>query len=355
MTDEYVYLWAQWGILNFDQYQIIKKQFGDLKSAWEKIDLLFLQKLGFGLQKAERILDIRNGINFHQLIKRIEDLNIRILCVDDADYPKRLRSISSPPVFLFMRGKLPSLHKSLGVVGTRCITDYGRMITGKFVSGLSRNGFVIVSGLALGVDAYAHETTLQNDGITVAVLGCGVDRIYPSANRNLAERIIKNNGAVISEYPLGTPAMQHHFPVRNRIISGLSRGVLVAEGGVKSGALITARYALEQGREVFAIPNNITKIGLSGTNHLIRRGEAKLIENVDHILEEFQMQPTASKQPIAFTAIESELLERIANDGKSIDELVMETPYNVARLSEVFINLQLKGVVREVGQKWVIV
>ena len=283
MTDEYVYLWAQWGILKFNQYQIIQKQFGDLENAWKKINIPFLQKLGFGGEKAERVLDIRKGINFHQLIKRIGDMDARILCVDDSDYPKCLRSISSPPVFLFVRGKLPSLHKSLAVVGTRGITDYGRMITGKFVSGLAQNGFVIVSGLALGVDAYAHETTLQNNGITVAVLGCGVDRIYPSANKYLAERIIKNSGAVISEYPLGTPAMQHHFPVRNRIISGLSRGVLIIEGGVKSGALITARYALEQGREVFAIPNNITKVGLSGTNHLIRRSEAKLTENVDHI------------------------------------------------------------------------
>jgi len=355
MTDEYVYLWAQWGVLNYKQYQIVLKQFGDLETAWKKIDRQFLLRLGFGREKAERLLSIRNGINFHQLIKRIENLNVRILCVDDSDYPKCLRSIFSPPVFLFIRGQMPSLHKTLGVVGTRQITDYGKMTTEKFVSGLVENGFVIVSGLAFGVDAYAHQVTVKKDGLTVAVLGCGVDQIYPSANRYLAERIIKESGAVISEYPLGTPAMQHHFPIRNRIISGLSRGVLIVEGGVKSGALITARYALEQGREVFAIPNNITKVGLSGTNHLIRRGEAKLVENVDHILEEFQMQPVASKQQISFSAIESELLERIMNGGKSIDELTVETPYNVARLSEVFINLQLKGVVREIGQKWVIV
>jgi DNA processing protein len=154
---------------------------------------------------------------------------------------------------------------------------------------------------------------------------------------------------------LGTPALQHHFPLRNRIISGLSRGVLIAEGGIKSGALITARYALDQGREVFAIPNNITKFGLSGTNHLIRRGEAKLVENVNHILEEFQMLPATIKTPLSFSSIESELLERIINGGKSIDQLVEETSYNVAKLYEIFINLQLKGVVREVNRKWVII
>lgn len=355
MTDQHLYLWAQWGILNFDQYQIVKKQFGDLETAWNKINSVFLQKLGFGREKAERVFEMKNGINFHQLVRRIEELNVRILCIDDDEYPKCLQSIQNPPVFLFVRGKLPPLHKSLGVVGTRAITDYGRLTTEKFVNGLVRNNFVIVSGLALGVDSCAHETTIKNNGITVAVLGSGVDHIYPSSNQSLAFRILKKGGAILSEYPLGTPALQHHFPMRNRIISGLSRGVLIVEGGIKSGALITARYALEQGREVFAVPNNITKLGLSGTNHLIRRSEAKLVEGVEHILEEFQMQPAQIKQQITFSPIESELIERIVNEGKSIDELVMETHYNVARLTEVFIGLQLKGVVREINRKWVII
>ncbi len=351
MTDEYRFLWAQWGILDYQQYRIVLKQFGDLQTAWKKIDRLFLMKLGFQQEKVDRLLALQKTIQF----QRLEGFDVRVLCVDDADYPNCLRSIASPPVFLFVRGKLPPLHKSLGVVGTRGITDYGRIATEKFVSDLVTNGFVIISGLAMGVDARAHETTLKNNGITVAVLGSGVDRVYPAANRYLAEKILQKGGAVVSEYPLGTPALQHHFPMRNRIISGLSRGVLVVEGGIKSGALITARYALEQGREVFAVPNNITKISLSGTNHLIRRAEAKLVERSGHILEEFQMQPQTSQQPITFSAIESELLERIANDGKAIDELVLETPYNIARLSETLIGLHLKGVVREVGQRWVIV
>ena len=197
--------------------------------------------------------------------------------------------------------------------------------------------------------------TLKNNGITIAVLGSGVDHIYPRTNINLAQKILNSGGAIISEYPLGTPASKHHFPLRNRIISGLSKGALIIEGGAKSGALITARYALEQSREVFAIPNNITKVGLSGTNKLIRCCEAKLVENINHILEDFKMQPANFKKPIFFSSSESELIERIADCGKSIDELVMETHYNVAKLSEVFINLQLKGVVREVNRKWVII
>jgi DNA processing protein len=355
MNDEFVLLWAQWGILNYEQYQIVLKQFGDLENAWKKINSSFLEKLGFGTTKARRIMEIRDGINFHQLLKQIEESCVRILCVDDAGYPSCLKSIPSPPIFLFVRGKLPPLHKALGIVGTRDITDYGKMVAERFARDLVRNGFVIVSGLAIGVDETAHMETVRNNGITVAVLGSGVDKIYPFTNRSLAERIIAKGGAIISEYPLGTPALQHHFPMRNRIISGLSRGVLIVEGGIKSGALITARYALEQGREVFAVPNNITKIGLSGTNYIIRRGEAKLVENVNHILEDFQMQPAKIKQPISFTTIESELIERIVNQGKSIDELVMETHYNVARLTEVFIGLQLKGVVREINRKWTLI
>lgn len=355
MTDQHIYLWAQWGILTFEQYKIIKKQFGDLKTAWEEIDILFLQKLGFSLEKAERVLKIRKMIDFHQLADRISRLKVQILFIDDSDYPSNLRAIADPPVFLFVRGKLPPLHKSLGVVGTRKITDYGRLMTEKFVSDLVRNDFVVVSGLALGVDSCAHTITLKNNGLTIAVLGSGVDYIYPSTNINLSQRILNSGGAIISEYPLGTQPSKHHFPMRNRIISGLSKGVLIVEGGAKSGALITAKYALEQGREVFAIPNNITKVGLSGTNKIIRRSEAKLVENIDHILEDFDMEPANFKKPIFFSSLESELIERIADGGKSIDELVTETHYNVAKLSEIFINLQLKGVVREINRKWVII
>ncbi len=355
MNDEFLLMWAQWGILNFKQYQSVLRRFTDLETAWKKIDVSFLEKLGFGKEKAERVFDLRKGIDFHQLLEQLENNGVKVLCIDDALYPSFLKSIPYPPVFLFVRGKLPPFHKSIGVVGTRQITDYGAMAAEKFVTDLVRNGFVINSGLAMGIDALAHQVTLQNNGKTVAVLGTGVDWIYPSLNRRLADRILSRGGAIVSEYPLGTPAHKHHFPARNRIISGLSRGVLIVEGGVKSGALITARYALDQGREVFAIPNNITKLGLSGTNHLIRRGEAQLVESVDHILEVFQMEPRQNQQSVSFSSIESELLECILNGGKSIDELTVETHYNVAKLSEVFIGLQLKGVVREVNRKWVII
>jgi DNA processing protein len=353
--DEFIYLWAQWGILEYCQYQTVLKRYGDLVNAWEKIDVTFLLQLGFHREKAERVLSYQKRIDLETMAKQMEDLDVRIFCVDDAEYPSRLREIPNPPPFLFVRGPLPILHKAIGVVGTRGMTDYGRMATEKIVGDLTRNGFTIVSGLALGVDACAHAVALENKGPTVAVLGCGVDCIYPVENSNLAERILRNGGAIVSEHPFGTPALRHHFPLRNRIISGLSKGVLIIEGGVKSGALITARYALEQGREVFAVPNDITKRELGGTNHLIRRGEAKLVEKAEDILDEFGMENANRTLPLCYSDLESEILGLIANQGKSIDTLTLETPYNVAKLSEALISLQLKGTVREIGGKWVII
>jgi len=354
MENQYIYLWAQWGILNYDRYRIILRQFGNLEVAWKKIDIPFLIKIGFGQEKAIRVLEARKKINIDYLRNKMERAKAKIFSIDDKEYPSNLRSIPSPPVFLFVRGKLPLFHKSIGVVGTRNITDYGRMATEKMVTNLVENGFVINSGLAIGIDSYAHEITLKCGGVTVAVLGSGVNYIYPRSNCNLAEHILRSGGAVVSEYPFDMPAAKHHFPLRNRIISGLSRGVLIVEGGIKSGALITARYALEQGRDVFAIPNNINCVN-SGTNHLVRRGEAKLVESASHILEEYEMQPAKAQQTFIFSEIESVLLEKIAKGGKTIDELTLETSYNVARLSEILINLQLKNVVREINRKWVII
>lgn len=349
MNDDFLYLWAQWGILDFQKYELVKEAFSDFEEAWKKVDVQFLTTLGFGLKKCERLLEIKKTVPF----QRIQEFEYRVYCIDDEEYPALLRSTSSPPPFLFVRGVLPSFHKSIGVVGTRKVTPYGTLVAEQFVSELVWNGFVIVSGLALGVDAVAQRSTVESGGVTVAVLGSGVDRIYPTSNEKLGIEIVESGGAIVSEFPFGTPAMQHHFPRRNRIISGLSKGVLVIEGGVKSGALITARYALEQGREVFAVPHNIHRTSLSGANHLIRRGEAKLVENVGHILEEFQMESTEKKRPLHFDANESQLLELIAEGGRTIDELIQETPFNVSRLSEVLVGLQLKGVVREIGQRWV--
>lgn len=354
MNDEYLFLWAQWGILNYEQYQFVFKHFGSLETAWKKINRQFLFSLGMGKEKIDRVLTFREGISFYDMASKMEKLNIHLICIEDNEYPAQLKTISDPPPFLFVRGNIPALHKSIGIVGTRGITDYGRVITERFTEDLVRNNFVIISGLALGVDSVSHKTTVKNNGFTIAVLGTGVDKIYPSSNYQLADDIIKSGGAIISEYPLGSPAHAHHFPQRNRIISGLSCGVLVVEGGIKSGALITARMALEQGREVFAVPNNITKVSLSGTNHLIRRSEAKLVEKVEHILEEFQMEPAQQQMLFDFDQNEQFILNFLLDGGKTLDDLICLTSWSISQLLEHLTNLSLKGAVRESGNKWVL-
>jgi len=352
--DEYVYLWAQWGILRKNEYEALIKVYGDLKNGFEKITSEFLFNVGFGKDKVDRAMKDREALCFHNITRRLEDTNTRILYLKDADYPALLKEIADPPVFLFVRGTLPPFHKSISVVGTRGITPYGRAATEKFVTGLVQNGFVVTSGMALGVDACAHEITLKNGGITVAVLGSGADELYPIENARLGQQILEEGGAVVSEYPLGTPAAKHHFPERNRIIAGLTRGTLVIEGGVHSGALITARLALDYNREVFAVPHGIDRTELSGTNDFIKNSKAHLVERVEDILENFKMPVLTQAIRLDLDGEERGFLDRLTTGGKTIDELAMETLWPISRLSQMAVSLQLKGALREEGQKWVL-
>ncbi|MBN1258170.1 DNA-processing protein DprA [Candidatus Peregrinibacteria bacterium] len=352
--DEYIYLWAQWGILRTPQYEAVINRYGNLKEAWHKITPEFLLKCGFGADKVTRAMQDREALSFHYITQKLEETGARILYKEDKDYPFLLSKIADPPPFLFVRGKLPNFHKSLSIVGTRAITDYGRQATEKFTEEFVHNGFVIVSGLALGVDACAHHAALKHQGLTVAVLGCGVDEIYPLENVRLAESILESGGAIVSEYPLGAPALRHHFPERNRIIAGLTRGTLVIEGGTKSGALITARLALEYNRDVFAVPHEIIRAELNGANHLIKNSKAKLVERAADILEDFQMSATPCQLRLDFNEAEKTLLNLLATGGKTIDDLSPLTPYSVPALTQRLIALELKGVVKEQGARWVL-
>ena len=215
-------------------------------------------------------------------------MKIEEICICEKSYPEQLKNIYNPPLRLYVLGNKEVLKKkSIAIVGTRNATEYGKKVALQFAQSLSENGINIISGLALGIDTYAHLGTLQqrSQGKTIAVLGSGIDNIYPRENIGLVKQIIKYGGCVISEYSLETKPKKMNFPQRNRIISGLAKGVLVIEAGEKSGALITADYALEQGRDVFAIPGNILSLTSNGTNSLIKQG-AKLVTNYKEILEE---------------------------------------------------------------------
>jgi len=289
-------------------------------------------------------------------LELLERRHISIITFADPAYPALLRHIYDPPPFLYVRGSMPAAESCMvAIVGSRNASSYGRRVTDQLSRELAAQGVTIVSGMARGVDAYAHQAALSAGGTTVAVLGCGVDVVYPPENRKLYEAI-GDSGAVVSEYPLGTEPSSYHFPARNRIISGMSRGVLVVEAGPHSGSLITARLALEQGRDVFAIPGSIYTYMSKGTNSLLRSG-AKLVETAQDILEEVLPQNVAPK-----TAVLAERTSDLGPEQQTIFGLLSEEPVHIdvlaersrmqaGRLAALLVELELKGLIEELPGK----
>jgi DNA processing protein len=284
----------------------------------------------------------------------LKEVGGTILTLKDDAYPKRLREIYDPPALLYVRGELKREDElAVSIVGSRKTSPYGRWITEKMGQELARHGVTIVSGMARGIDSLAHWGAISGGGRTIAVLGCGVDVIYPSENRNLLTKII-DQGAVLSEFPMGTPPEGGHFPRRNRIISGLSIGVVVVQASGKSGSLITAGYALEQGREVFAVPGNVGAEGSQGTNQLIKEG-AKMVESSDDILEEIL--PQWRREGGASQKVESPdrdlpeeekiLYERLGENPLHIDVIIRESRLEPGRVSSLLLNLELKGLITQ--------
>ncbi len=282
------------------------------------------------------------------LNETIHNKNIKILTIYDRGYPQNLKEIAQPPVMLFALGDLSLLEdKILAVVGTRKPSHYGVYATKKLVCQLVDYGFTIVSGLAKGIDSLAHSLTLDNSGRTIAVLGCGIDIIYPQEHRDLYKAIVRE-GLIISEYPPGEGARPAYFPLRNRIISGLSYGTLVVEASLKSGTLITAQASLEQSREVFAIPGPISSINSVGTNHLIKQG-AKLVQTIDDIIEEFTYLDLRSsekeKEIIKLTANEQKIYNALLIETADIDRLLIKTKLDFNEIYQYLLTMQLKGLI----------
>ena len=239
-----------------------------------------------GNRLAEIIVSKEYKTNLNKYIEYMEKEKINIVTIEDKEYPQTLKMINDYPMYLFTKGNTDLLNKkSIAMVGTRNCTDYGKKVANNLAKKLVDNDMVVVSGLARGIDTFSHIGALKRKSSTIAVLGCGIDRIYPKVNEKLAMEIINKNGLIVSEYVMGSKIEKMNFPARNRIISGLSKGVVVIEAPKKSGALITVDFALEQGREVFAVPGNINSIFSMGTNDLLKEG-AKLVSNVNDILQE---------------------------------------------------------------------
>lgn len=251
----------------------------------KKEDLLKTE--GIGDETVNQILKEEYRLNLEKYEKYMKENNIDLIHIYDKNYPEKLNKIYDKPIVIYIKGDKTILNKfSLAIIGCREHTKYGEIVAKEISTQIAKEGIVTVSGLAKGIDSIAHKETLKAQGKTIAVIGSGLDNIYPSENTNLANEIIKNGGAVISEYIIGTKPQKMNFPARNRIISGLSNGVVVIEAKKKSGTMITVDFALEQGKEVFAVPGNVLSKNSEGTNELIKQG-AKIVTNIEDILEEF--------------------------------------------------------------------
>ena len=325
--------------------------FGDAETAWNASPA-DLRDTGLPAKIIETFLGKRSDTVLDQLWEKIVNQNITVLTWDDETYPRRLKEINQPPPVIYVRGSLKIEDEwSIAVVGTRRVSPYGRQAAEEIASGLARNGLTVVSGLARGIDAIAHQTALKSGGRTIAVLGCGVDRIYPPEHRRLAAQMIEQ-GAVISDYPLGTPPEGVNFPPRNRIISGLSMAVAIIEAGERSGALITASFAADQGRDVFALPGSIFSPQSAGTNRLIDAGAFPLL-SIQSILDVLNLALVHEKQTasrvLPANETEASLLAVLSHDPQHVDEIRNRSDLPIQKVTASLTLMELKGLVRQVG------
>ena len=325
--------------------------FGTIEAAW-RAPVDALREVGLDRRSLASLVQTRRDHDLDAEVARIENAGVDVLTWDDPRYPERLMAINDPPPVLYIRGALRTDDDwAVAMVGTRHASAYGREAAHLIAGELARAGATLVSGLARGIDTQAHRAALEAGGRTLAVLGSGVDIIYPWENLKLAEEIIAH-GALISEYALGTQPEASNFPPRNRIISGLSRGVVVVEAGEQSGALITANYAADQGRDVFAVPGSIFQRSCQGTNRLIRDGATPVLSAND-ILQALNLtsvpQQVEAHMLFPTDATEAVLLDQLADDPAHVDAVSQATGLPIATVTSTLALMELKGMVRHTG------
>ena len=333
------------------RFSQLEGYFGDLERAW-KASAAELKAAGLDSKSIEGIVASRPDISLDAEMERLEHNHIRALTWNDPAFPARLKEIYDVPPVLYVRGDITAEDEwTIAVVGTRRATIYGREVTERLVAELVRNRITVVSGLARGIDSIAHRTALESGGRTIAVFACGLDTVYPPENVKLAQAIMEH-GALVSEYPLGTRPKAEHFPRRNRIMSGISLGVLVTEAGEGSGAMITATLALEQNREVFAVPGSILSPASRGVNRLIKEG-AKLVSEVQDILEELNLtmipRQMEMRELVPENETESLIMKYLSHEPTHIDEVCRSSSLPIATVSSTLTMMELKGIVRQMG------
>ena len=324
---------------------------GSVEAAW-KAPIQRLKEAELDRRSLESLLAMRRSLDLDAAWQRVEQSGARVYTWNDDDYPENLRQIPLSPPVLFAQGELVEDDRlAVALVGTRQASAYGREVARGLAQELAHNGVTVVSGLALGIDATAHEAALEAGGRTLAVLGSGVDQIYPAKNRKMALAMI-HQGALISEYPLGTRPEASNFPPRNRIISGLSLAVVVIEAGQRSGALITAKFAAEQGRDVFAVPGSILQPSSAGCNALIQDGALPLL-SINDLLDQLHLERAAvqreARQTIAADPTERLLLAHLSSEPVHLDEIVRLSAMTPAQISGLLAMMELKGLVRQSG------
>ncbi len=324
---------------------------GSIAAAWQA-PIQTLQAAGLDRRSVENLLAARRQLDPQLELERVISQGYGIYTWNDTDYPVNLRLIPQSPPVLYTRGQYDLQDElAVAVVGTRRVSPYGREVAYQLGSELAQHGVTVISGLALGVDAIAHQAALASGGRTIAVLGSGIDQIYPPRNRRLALQIIER-GALVSEYPLGTKPEASNFPPRNRIISGLSLAVIVVEAGKRSGALITAHFAVEQGRDVFAVPGSILNPGSAGCNQLIQDGAMPIV-SVNDLLERLQLANVVAQQEARATVpaspAEELILKHISTEPQHMNDIVRAAPMDTPEVSSLLAMMELKGLVRQVG------
>lgn len=336
------------------RFSKLDRHFKNMETAWNA-DASELETAGLDAKAIKSILESRSKISLDAEMEKLEHYKITALTSKDGAYPPRLKEIYDPPPVLYVRGKLiPEDECALAVVGTRRPTYYGREVTDQIVGDLAKNRITIISGLARGIDASSHRAAINCGGRTIAVLGCGLDTVYPRDHVQLAREVMEH-GALVSELPPGSPPKKENFPLRNRIMSGMSLGVLVVEADEKSGARITAERALEQDREVFAVPGSVLSPMSRLTNKLIQEG-AKLVRGADDVMEELNLtmavQHAEAKELIPASQTESmilDILQSASPEPIHIDEVGRQSNMPIASISSTLSMMELKGMVKQVG------
>lgn len=333
------------------RFTALMNHFGSVKKSYEG-DRAKIKEI-IGSNWGEKFIEFRKKFDPVKKLEELKRKHISVIPLSSKFYPKKIKEISDPPICLYVKGKIESFpfdtNVCLAIVGTRRPTSYGQQMAKKFSEELTEAGCIIVSGLAIGIDAVAHLACINSGGRTIAVLGCGVDIIYPAINSSLYYKIIEKDGLIISEFPPGQTVVKGLFIARNRIISALSLGVLVIEGARDSGAMITARYAAEQGKEVFALPGPLTSKMSEAPHNLLKQG-AKLVTSTDDIFEEFNLRRVQKKSEDIESKLELEekiIYTLLKDEPKSSDELTQETTFPIEKILNLLSILEIKGVVEK--------